>query len=61
MICQIPSDLKITSLQKFLNDLESYCDKWEVKITQKTKVVLFNRQGSLITKHKFHYKQWGYN
>ena len=45
-------------LQKCLNNLESYCDKWKLKInTKKTKVLIFNRQGSLITKHPFLYKQ----
>ena len=46
------------SLQKCLNNLESYCGKWKLEInTKKPKVVLFNHQGSLITKHQFHYKQ----
>ena len=45
-------------VQKCLNYLESCCDKWKLEInTKKRKVVLFNRQGSLITKHKFYYKQ----
>ena len=45
-------------LQHCLNELDLYCDKWKLQInTKKTKVVLFNRQGSLIKKHKFHFKQ----
>ena len=44
-------------LQKCLNNLETYCDKWKLDInTKKTKIVLFNRQGHLIKKHKFYYK-----
>ena len=45
-------------LQKCLNKLESYCDKWKLEInTKKTKIILFNKQGSLIKKHKFTFKQ----
>ena len=44
-------------LQKCLDNLESYCTKWKLEINmEKTKVILFNRQGSLIKKHKFTYK-----
>ena len=45
-------------LQKCLDNLESYCTKWKLEINmEKTKVVLFNRQRSLIKKkHKFTYK-----
>ena len=43
--------------QRCLNNLEIYCDKWKLKLNiKKTKVVIFNRQGSLITKHHFVYK-----
>ena len=45
-------------LQNCLNSLESFCTKWKLQINmKKTKVVLFNRQGALIKKHNFTYKQ----
>ena len=45
-------------LQNCLNNLETYCDKWKLEInTKKTKIMLFNKQGSLIKKHKFTFKQ----
>ena len=45
-------------LQNCLNKLETYCDKWKLEInTKKTKIMLFNKQGSLIKKHKFTFNQ----
>ena len=45
-------------LQHCLDELDLYCDKWKLQINiKKTKIVLFNRQGSLIKKHKFQFKQ----
>ena len=44
-------------LQHCLDELDLYCDKWKLQINiKKTKIVLFNRQGSLIKKHKFQFK-----
>ena len=44
-------------LQKCLNKLETYCDKWKLQVNfKKTKVILFNHQGSLIKKHSFFFK-----
>ena len=43
-------------LQHCLDELDLYCDKWKLQINiKKTKIVLFNRQGSLIKKHKFQF------
>ena len=45
-------------LQYCLDELEFYCDNWYLQINiRKTKIVLFNRQGSPIKKHKFQFKQ----
>ena len=45
-------------LQHCLDELDLYCDKWKLQINiKKIKIVLFNRQGSLIKKHKFQFKQ----
>ena len=42
-------------LQMCLDKLEVYCQKWKLDINiKKTKVVLFNKQGSLIKKHNFY-------
>ena len=39
-------------LQKCLDNLAIYCEKWKLDLnTKKTKIVLFNRQGSVIKKH----------
>ena len=39
-------------LQQCLNKLATYCNKWKLQVNlRKTKVILFNRQGSLIKKH----------
>ena len=46
------------SLQKCITKLEQYCTKWRLEVNlKKTKVVIFNKQGSLIKKHKFFYKK----
>ena len=46
------------SLQKCIKKLEEYCTKWKLEVNlKKTKIVIFNKQGTLIKKHKFHYKQ----
>lgn len=40
-----------------MRNLEKYCDKWKLEINlKKTKIMIFNKQGSLIKKHKFYYK-----
>ena len=45
------------SLQKCITKLEQYCTKWKLEVNlKKTKVMIFNKQGSLIKKHKFFYK-----
>ena len=45
------------SLQKCISKLEQYCTKWKLEVNlKKTKIMIFNRQGSLIKKHKFYYK-----
>ena len=45
-------------LQYCLDKLGFYCDKWNQQINiRKTKIVLFNRQGSLIKEHKFQFKE----
>ena len=44
-------------LQQCLNKLATYCNKWKLQANlKKTKVILFNRQGSLIKKHNFLFK-----
>ena len=44
-------------LQQYLNKLATYCNKWKLQVNlKKTKVILFNRQGSLIRKHSFLFK-----
>ena len=44
------------SLQKCMKNLEEYCTKWKLEVNlKKTKVMIFNKQGSLIKKHKFFY------
>ena len=41
-------------LQECPNKLATYCNKWKLQVNlKKTKVILFNRQGSLIKKHSF--------
>ena len=43
-------------LQECLNKLATYCNKWKLQVNlKKTKIILFNRQGSLIKKHNFHF------
>ena len=43
-------------LQECLNKLATYCNKWKLQVNlKKTKIFLFNRQGSLIKKHNFHF------
>ena len=44
-------------LQNCINKLATYCDKWKLQVNlKKTKVILYNRQGSLIKKHSFLFK-----
>ena len=44
-------------LQKCLNQLACYCEKWKLQVNfKKTKTMIFNKQGSLIKKYKFHFK-----
>ena len=44
-------------LQRCLDNLAIYCEQWKLDLdTKNTKIVLFNRQGPVIKKHKFHYK-----
>ena len=41
-------------LQECLNKLATYCNKWKLQVNlKKTKIILLNRQGSLIKKHSF--------
>ena len=42
-------------LQECLNKLATYCNKWKLQVNlKKTKIILFNRQGSqIIKKHSF--------
>ena len=45
------------SLQKCIKSLEMYCTKWKLEVNlKKTKIMIFNKQGSLIKKHKFFYQ-----
>ena len=45
------------SLQKCINKLEQYCTTWKLDINlSKTKIMIFNKQGALIKKYKFYYK-----
>ena len=40
---------RFRGLQECLNKLGTYCNKWELQVNlKKTKIILFNRQGSLI-------------
>lgn len=44
-------------LQNCINKLATYCDKWKLQVNlKKTKVILYNRQGSLIKKYNFRFK-----
>ena len=46
------------SLQKCISNLEQYCTKWKLEVNlKKTKIVIFNKQGSLIKKHIFFFKK----
>ena len=41
-------------LQECLNKLATYCSKWKLQVNlKKTKIIIFNRQGSLIKKNSF--------
>jgi hypothetical protein len=41
----------------YIINLEQYCTTWKLEVNlKKTKIVIFNKQGSLIKKHKFYYK-----
>ena len=43
------------SLQKCLIKLEQYCTTWKLEVNmKKTKIVIFNKQGALIKKYRFH-------
>ena len=43
-----------SGLQKCIDQLAIYCEKWKLQVNfKKTKIVIFNRQGSLIKKYKF--------
>ena len=43
-----------SGLQKCIDKLAIYCEKWKLQVNfKKTKIVIFNRQGSLIKKYKF--------
>ena len=45
------------SLQKCIKNLEIYCAKWKLEVNlKKTKIMIFNKQGSLIKKHQFFYQ-----
>jgi exonuclease III len=45
-------------LQKCLNSLSMYCEKWRLQVNiAKTKVIIFNRGGHKISKYKFMYNQ----
>jgi len=47
-----------TSLQKCITKLEEYCTRWKLEVNlKKTKIMIFNKQGSLIKKHCFYYKK----
>ena len=47
------------ALQKCLNNLETYCKTWKLDVNiKKTKIVTFNKQGSLIKKHSYNYKSY---
>ena len=44
-------------LQKCLEKLETYCTTWKLELNiKKTKVILFNKSGTLFTKYSFFYK-----
>ena len=46
------------ALQKCIAGLEQYCIKWKLEVNlKKTKIMIFNKQGSLIKKHIFYYKK----
>ena len=41
-------------LQRCLNNLQTYCEKWSLTInTEKTKVIIFNKGGYKISRHSF--------
>ena len=45
-------------LQEKLNTLEKYCRQWDLDLNlKKTKVMIFNKQGSVIRKFKFYYRR----
>ena len=47
-------------LQQHLNVLEKYCKDWKLSVnTDKTKVVIFNKNGKLIEKEKAFYRKQG--
>ena len=45
------------SLQKCITKLEQYCIRWKLEVNlKKTKIMIFNKQGSAIKRYKFFYK-----
>ena len=47
-------------LQQHLNVLEKYCKDWKLNVnTDKTQVVIFNKNGKLIEKEKVFYRKQG--
>ena len=45
-------------LKKNLSDLENYCDKWGLELNlDNTKVMIFNKHGSTVKKHKFYFQR----
>ena len=46
-----------SGLQKCLDQLAFYCEKWKLQVNfKKTKIMIFNKQGSLIKKYNFFFK-----
>jgi hypothetical protein len=45
-------------LQKLLNNLKLFCDKWNLKVNiQKTKVMIFNKSGKLLKGYIFSFEE----
>ena len=46
------------ALQRCITRLEQYCERWKLEVNlKKTKILIFNKQGALIKKHKFYFKK----
>ena len=44
-------------IQKKISNLENHCEKWGLELNlDKTKVMIFNKQGSTVKKHKFYFQ-----